>query len=411
MSQAEQDFLGSVIFNRAEGLEALDKGRFSLEDFREKNSRAVFSAIQELHKNQEPVTAMTVAALLPHELKALPFAWTDAAGSPSFYGKLLKDEIKRRALAETALELKRDSENPETDLEQLLDKALSRLSQIQDKGFTNSAISLREAAAQIVAELDQPPRFIPTPWPALNELIGGLRPGALYVIGARPGKGKSLIALQLASEIARSSGPVAFFSFEMKALEIATRALSAETGIPLGKIDRKTLTKEEDSFIRLAQPGLPTELYLEDSSSRQVSQLRPSIRKIKASAGALPVAVFIDYLQLVEAAGSSRYDVVTAISQGLKSLAMELDLPIVALAQLNRNAAYRAGAPGLADLKESGAIEQDADVVILLSDDEQGRLVMSVQKNRQGALGSLTGELHPSTMTLKTLVRDGVNLA
>ncbi len=411
MSQAEQDFLGSVIFNGAEGLEVLDQGRFTLEDFREKNSRAVFSAIQELHKSQEPVTAMTVSALLPQEQKALPFAWTDAAGSPSFYGKLLKDEIKRRALAEAGLELKHNSENPQADLEQLIDKALSRLSQIQDKGFTNSAISLRDAAAQLVDQLDQPPRFIPTPWPALNELIGGLRPGALYVIGARPGKGKSLIALQLASEIAKSSGPVAFFSFEMKRLEIAARALSSETGIPLGKIDRKELTEQEKGFLSVAHTALPPELYLEDSSSKQVTQLRPSIRKIKASAGALPVAVFVDYLQLMEADGSSLYERVTAISKHLKSLAMELDIPIVALAQLNRQAAYRAGAPGLADLRDSGAIEQDADAVILLSDDELDRLVMSVQKNRQGALGSLTGELSGETMTLKNLVRDGVNLA
>jgi replicative DNA helicase len=354
---------------------------------------------------------MTDSAMLPQELKALPFAWTDAAGSPSFYGKLLKDEIKRRALAETALELKHNSENPEADLEQLLDKALSRLSQIQDKGFTNSAISLREAGAQLVDQLDQPPRFIPTPWPALNQLIGGLRPGAFYVIGARPGKGKSLIALQLASELAKTAGPVAFFSLEMQAPELAARALSAETGIPLGKIDSKELTDQEKSFISVAHTALPPELYLEDSSSRQVSQLRPSIRKIKASAGALPVAVFIDYLQLLEADGSTLYERVTAISKQLKSLAMELDLPVVALAQLNRAAEQRAGAPGLADLRDSGAIEQDADVVILLSDDELGRLVMSVQKNRQGALGSLTGELSRSTMTLKTLVRDGVNLA
>jgi replicative DNA helicase len=197
----------------------------------------------------------------------------------------------------------------------------------------------------------------------------------------------------------------------MAAPELAARALSAETGIPLGKIDSKDLTEQEKSFISLAHTALSPELYLETSSSRQVTQLRPSIRKIKASAGALPVAVFIDYLQLLEADGSTLYERVTAISKQLKSLAMELDLPIVALAQLNRAAEHRGGAPGLADLRDSGAIEQDADAVILLSEDELGRLVMSVQKNRQGALGSLTGELSRSTMTLKNLVRDGVNLA
>jgi replicative DNA helicase len=406
MSQIEKDFLGSVIWSGLEGLEVIDKEQISADSFLENDTRKVFLAIQELRAKQEPISSMTVSTLLPQDKKDLPFSWTDATGSPAFYAAHLKKEHQRRALVELSQQLKAETEKPEPDLEKAIDKALASISQIQDKGFTNTSVTLREAAAQLVDTLDQPPRFIPTPWPALNELIGGLRPGALYVIGGRPGKGKSMIALQLATAIAVAERPVAFFSLEMGALELAARALSAETQIPLGKIDTKQLSEDEKKRLSVAHTSLASSLYLEASSGRKVTELRPSLRQIRATAGAMPVAVFVDYLQLLEAEGSSLYERVTAISKQLKSLAMELDVPIIALAQLNRQAENRSGAPSLADLRDSGAIEQDADAVLLLSEDSLGRLVISIQKNRQGALGSLTGELRRSTMTLEHLVKD-----
>jgi len=408
MSRLEQEFLGSIIYYGSTGLELIDEHRVTLSEFQENTTRKVFSAIQEIQKRGEPLSVQTVAALLPHDLMTALYEWYGAAGSPGLYLEQLRKENKRKALQNLLGDLRQVTENPEADPEQAIDKALLGLSQIQDKGVTNTAISLREAAADLISKLDQPPRFIPTPWPALNELIGGFRPGALYVIGARPSIGKSLVALQLATRLAESAGPVQFFSLEMQVEEIAARALAASSGIGLGTIDSREITAEQRATLE-AQLLTP-DLYVDATSELSVSQLRPKIRQLKAKTGALPAAVFVDYLQLLESPegfrASSLYETTTAISKQLKRLAMELDLPVVALAQLNRESEKRPGAPALYDLKDSGSIEQDADVVILLSEDKQRRLSLSVSKNRQGPRGSLTGEVNRATMTVRNLVRD-----
>jgi replicative DNA helicase len=194
----------------------------------------------------------------------------------------------------------------------------------------------------------------------------------------------------------------------MQVEEIAARALAASSGIGLGSIDSREITAEQRATLE-AQLLTP-DLYVDATSELSVSQLRPKIRQLKAKTGALPAAVFVDYLQLLESPegfrASSLYETTTAISKQLKRLAMELDLPVVALAQLNRESEKRPGAPALYDLKDSGSIEQDADVVILLSEDKQRRLSLSVSKNRQGPRGSLTGEVNRATMTVRNLVRD-----
>jgi len=190
----------------------------------------------------------------------------------------------------------------------------------------------------------------------------------------------------------------------MDSQEIASRALSSSTGISLTKIDRRNLTEQEKKQIAEAYKELTNNLHLVATPSREIRQLRPTLRAIRAK-GTLG-AVFVDYLGLLDAPGNSLYEKVTAISKQLKSLAMELGVPIVALAQLNRKAEERSGAPSLADLRDSGAIEQDADSVLLLSNDEMQDLSLVVAKNRQGPLGSFTGKLDRSTMTLKALVKD-----
>jgi replicative DNA helicase len=406
VNRLETDFLGSVINNDLDGKDAIDELQIELEDFTENETRKVFSAILELRAGQEEINASTVSAKLPADLSELPYRYTDTFGLPSYYGGQLKKASQRRALLRISQRLGAAATNPEADLDKEIDTALLSISQAQDKGFISDSISLGAAAFQVVGSLDQPPRFIPTPWPALNDLIGGLRPGALYVIGARPAVGKSLIALQLAQAIATKERPVSFFSLEMTAQEIAARALAAKTGISLDSIVKHEITEQERARLELAAGELSQELDIRGSKERTVSQFRPGIRKLRSRQGTPVAAVFVDYLQLAVDKGSSRYEQVTEASQQLKALAMELDLPLVALAQLNRESTKANREPGLADLKDSGSIEQDADVVIILSEDDYGRLVLSVQKNRQGRLGRLSGHVDKATMTLKSLVKD-----
>ena len=401
----ESGLIASILFDPDWSFASIDSKGLTPSQFIHADTRQMFQRLLEMRDQGKPITQAALAIELP-ELADKVWRVTDhtATASPDYYLEKILEIIQRYDLGALAQSLAQAATNPEADLETALDNALQTLSSLADKGFTTKSQSLREAARDVLDDLDNPPRFIPTPWPALNEALGGLRPGALYVVAARPGIGKSLIALQLASSIARPNCEVAFFSLEMDGPEIASRALSSSTGINLTKIDRRNLSEQEKRQLAEAYKDLTNHLHLIATPSRQVQQLRPALRAI-ANQGTLG-AVFVDYLGLLEAPGSSLYEKVTAISKQLKSLAMELAVPVVALAQLNRKAEERSGAPSLADLRDSGAIEQDADSVLLLSNDDQKNLALVVAKNRQGPLGSFTGYLDRPTMTLKELVKD-----
>lgn len=401
----ESALIASILLDPVWSFEAVDKAGLAPSHFRHSEPRQMFQKLLEMRDKGEPIDQSALAIELP-ELASQVWRVTDstAAPAPEYYLGKIMEMSQRYDLGALAQSLAQVATNPEADLEATLDGALQTLSSLADKGFTTNSQTLREAAQSVLDDLDSPPSFIPTPWPALNECLGGLRPGALYVVAARPGIGKSLIALQLATAIATPSRQVAFISLEMDSQEIASRALSSSTGISLTKIDRRNLTEQEKKQIAEAYKELTNNLHLVATPSREIRQLRPTLRAIRAK-GTLG-AVFVDYLGLLDAPGNSLYEKVTAISKQLKSLAMELGVPIVALAQLNRKAEERSGAPSLADLRDSGAIEQDADSVLLLSNDEMQDLSLVVAKNRQGPLGSFTGKLDRSTMTLKALVKD-----
>lgn len=406
--QPERHLIASLLLSPADGFDTLDKLGITPEYLDHSETRAMLQELLKMRERGEPIEQSTLSLRLPPQHQTAPWEVTSEIVAPAveYWGALVVKIHKAKSLVILADQIKLAATNPETDLEKEIDKALLTLNQAQDKGVVSKSETLQQAAARVIDDLDNPPRFIPTPWPALNDVIGGLRPGAFYVVAARPGVGKSLFGLQLAQAIAKPDSPVAFFSFEMTAEELASRSLAAKTGLDLSQIDRRALTETNKEQLAKAYKDLTANLHLIATPSREVSQLRPAIRAIKANNGTKPAAVFIDYLGLMEAKGSNLYEKVTAISGQLKSLAMEQDLPVIALAQLNRKAEERPGAPGLADLRDSGAIEQDADLVMMLSnDDDPQRLILSVLKNRQGQLAVLRGTIDRPRMTLKDLVK------
>ena len=407
ITNPERALVASILLSPSDSFQTLDRLGIQPADLIHLETRLMLQELLKMRELGHPIESAALASRLPQQYQASVWEVTSEVAAPSaeYWGSLVVTLAKRARLLELAETLRQRAGNPESDLEQDIDNALLTLSQTQDKGLVTKSETLQEAAARVIDDLDNSPRFIPTPWPALNEVIGGLRPGAFYVIAARPGVGKTLLGLQLAQGIASPEKPAAFFSFEMNAEELATRALSSKTGINIGAIDRRTLTEKQKETLALAFKELSQSLHLIATPSREVTQLRPALRAIRSNSGGKLGAVVIDYLGLMEAKGSSIYEKVTAISGQLKSLAMELDIPIIALAQLNRKAEERPGAPGLADLRDSGAIEQDADAVLMLSNDDSGRLVVTVQKNRQGPQGYLLGTIDRSTMTLKDLVK------
>jgi replicative DNA helicase len=405
----ERALIASILLDPLESFDSIDRLGIKPEDLRHSETRLMLKELLKMRDQGDPIDQTALSLSMPSsETAASVWEVTSETAAPAaeYWGKLVLNVSKRSELLIAGEELRKSAENPESDLEQAIDKALLTIDKAQGKGLVTKSETLKQAAAQVIDQLDHPPSYIPTPWAALNETLGGLRPGAFYVVAARPGVGKSLFGLQLAEGISNPERQTAFFSFEMTATELATRALAAKTKTNIGKIDRRALNEAEKKELALAHKELTESLHLIATPSREVTQLRPAIRAININSGGKLKAVVIDYLGLMEAKGSSIYEKVTNISGQLKSLAIELDLPIVALAQLNRKAEERQGVPSLADLRDSGAIEQDADAVLMLANDEFGNLSLTVQKNRQGELASFTGKIDRPTMRLLDLIKD-----
>jgi len=406
VTNPERALIASILLDPLESFDAIDRLGIKPDDLRHTETRLMLTELLRMRDQGDPIDQAALSLAMPpkHTADAWEVTSETAAPAAEFWGERVLAISKRSELLIAGEELRRAAENPESDLEQAIDKALLSINKTQGKGAAVKSETLRAAAARVIDQLDKPHNNIATPWEALNGVLGGLRPGAFYVVAARPGVGKSLFGLQLASGISNPEQQAAFFSFEMNNLELATRALAAKAGKNIGSIDRRELTEAERKELALAYTELTESLHLISTPSREVTQLRPAIRALNKE-GKLK-AVVIDYLGLMEAKGSSIYERVTNISGQLKSLAMELDVPIVALAQLNRARADNE-IPTLSDLRDSGAIEQDADAVLMLSNDTYtGGLSVSVAKNRQGELATLTGKIDRSTMRLYDLVKD-----
>lgn len=268
---------------------------------------------------------------------------------------------------------------------------------------SRTGVLLVDGLPATLEELRKETRTTPTPWVDLNRVIGGWRPGALYVVAARPGIGKSILGVQAALGLAEH-GPVALNSLEMPSREIHQRMLSHLTQIPVGTFtgvqggrDPLAGKWEQVEAARASLAALP--LSVDDRAYVTMADIRAHARSVGRN---VPLAgIVVDYLQLMGTPRGDkrpRHEVVAGFSRDLKLLAKEMSCPVIALSQLNRASENRAGGkPSLADLRESGAIEQDADVVILLhvpEADEGGRdtglLDLFVAKNRHGESKTVT---------------------
>jgi replicative DNA helicase len=259
------------------------------------------------------------------------------------------------------------------------------------KATTTAVQSFGETIDAMLGQLDEKPDYIPTPWAAVNEIIGGLRPGGLYVVGARPSVGKSVVALQLAKAMT-ARGAVAFSSLEMSEADVQMRAVSADLRINLKNLIERDLTAGDWEKIRTRRAAWEhVPLFVDDNSGVTITDIKRfarSVNRRKPLAG-----LVVDYLQLMsQPPGDNRprHEFVSDMSRQLKILAMEMKIPVVALSQLNRGSTQREDKmPTISDLRESGSIEQDADVVILLHreimGEKRGELAMLVAKNRNGA--------------------------
>ena len=394
-ANAEQTLIGTAILYPRDlpDVEDLDPG-----DFEDIRLGALWRVLCAMSHTREPINLPTVVEALPRIPQAerngldqeslADLVHIAQYGRIGYYATLVQAAAARRRLRIAAGRIAQMADAG-LDPAVIVETARGEI----DRAHTSTAdvAVVQDRIGATITEWDQPTRTNPTPWPTLNAIIGGWRPGALYVIGARPGVGKTLAAVEAAIGLA-ATGPVAFSSLEMPEAELHARLVANLAHVSVARIDRRELTENDHRKINDARHRLALPISIDDRGLVTTTDIRSHARSLARRHGHL-AGIIVDYLQLMTGPRGDRrprHEVVASFSRDLKLLAKDLDCPVIALSQLNRGSTERADArPRLSDLRESGAVEQDSDVVLLLHEDEDDETHLSVHvaKNRHGARG------------------------
>jgi len=411
---AEMSVLGGMLMNKAvvdEVCELVGSG-----DFYQPKHSVIFDAITDLHADGQPADAVTVAAHLAdagilnkvgggpylHELlNAVP-----TAANAGYYAQIVSERAQLRRLIETGTRLVQygfAGGAGGRDVAEVVNLAQSALSE-SALGRRSHAVAeftdfLDETLAEIFA--DKPARGLSTGLGVLDDVIGGLKGGQLVIVAGRPGMGKTIEAVDMLRAAGiRQGESVLMFSLEMSKNDIQKRILAAEAEVNLKRVIEGDVREYEAARLNKAADRLRgCFIHIDDTPEIGLAHIRAAARKVAADKGL--ALIVVDYLQLMETGGNgqNRATELGAVSRGLKVLARELNVPIVACAQLNRSAEQRTDRrPQLSDLRESGSLEQDADVAILLhradyADPEHpraGEVDLIVAKNRNGPIETVT---------------------
>lgn len=412
--EAEQSILGGLMLDR----EALDQVGDMLvaEDFYKPAHQKIYSAIKELHSKNQPIDIITVTNILqgegsmdmvggPEYLISL-LDKTISAANITTHAKIVKDKATLRRLIQINSQLIERAYSQEfTDVETFVDQAESEIFKIGENKTATGLVGSMEivkASIQKIEELYKNKAEITglsTGFKKLDEMTAGLHPGEMTIIAARPSMGKTAFSLNIAQHIAlRLKKTVAYFSLEMGKESMMMRMLSAESKVSMSEIRNGRIQDSAwPKLINAASALSEASIFIDDTPGISPFEIRSRARRLKAEHG-LDV-IMIDYLQLMSMKQKmhSREQEVAEISKSLKAIAKELQIPVIALAQLNRGVEGRTEKkPMLSDLRESGSIEQDADVIMMLyrddyydkeNPDKQGHAEVIVGKQRNGATG------------------------
>lgn len=400
---AEQAALGGCMLSRDVASDISEILR--AEDFFTPRHSLIYESITRLLLSGAPTDAIAVvddlisrgelqraggADYVHHLTSCVPVA----IQAPYHAGIVSEKAVRRRVLGVAATIQASLQTGEVNDLIEMARSGLDRAVGLQRQPLTYVGDLIEEA----LLDAERPRRVYPTPWQGLTDILGGgFRPGALYVLAARPGLGKTAIALQIAAALA-DAGPVAFSSMEMPKMEIVRRIIAQGAEMPHHLLERgEPMPEVWKARIESWMGVAPHSIALDDRATVTAADVRSFARAVQRPAGRI-AGVVTDYLQLMQGApGLSRQEIVAENARQHKILAMELDCPVILLSQLNRNPEARMDKrPQLSDLRESGAIEQDADVVMMLYRDPDFMpagpsevpipipLELNVAKNRHG---------------------------
>lgn len=406
---AERSVLGALLLSRDAMLEVADLLQEQM--FYEGNHQSIYEAIKELYEDREPIDVVTVSERLRKKknLKkcggvtylAELVSSVPTAAHIGGYARIIKNNFLKRQMISSASELVEMAFDEGVDVGQMLDKAEQNIFGLSQRNLKKGFTPIKDALSESFDRLDELHkaagglRGLPTGIKDLDDALAGLQESNLIIIAARPGMGKTSLALNIAQHIAvEARQPVGFFSLEMSNLELVDRLLVSQANIDAWKM--KTGNLKEDEFMRLSEAmGVLADspIFIDDTPGISILEMRTKARRLQVEHGVKMIVM--DYLQLATAGGrfDSRVQEVGAVSQGLKNLARELKIPVIALAQLSRAIEQRGTkVPQLSDLRESGSIEQDADVVMFLyrEDDENlEEYKLGIAKHRNGPLHTI----------------------
>ncbi len=409
--EAEQSILGAVLI---EG-EAINRVLevLSPEDFYRESHRKIFVSMVDLFEKNEAIDLITVTDALKkaNELEAAGgvtylsslLNLVPTAANVRYHARIVKEKALLRGLLRSATEIAAKVYESAMEADEMVDYAEKTIFDISDKRTKTSFFVLKDvikSSFEMIEHLYDKKEAItgiPSGFRQLDELTTGFQPGDLIIIGGRPSMGKTALGLNIAQHVGlEMKEPVAVFSLEMSKEQLALRMLCSEAMVDSNSV-RKGFIRKEDWHKLTSAAGKLAEapIYIDDSSGTTVLEMRAKARRLKMEHGGLSL-VLVDYLQLMRGRGNfeRREQEISDISRSLKGLAKELKVPVIALSQLNRGVELRKPPiPNLADLRESGAIEQDADVIIFLFRDEvynrndpavKGKAEIIIAKQRNG---------------------------
>ena len=410
--EAEKAVIGAMLMDR----EAIEKAGEILakEDFYEAVYGILFESILDIYREEKPVDLITLQNCLkdknvPSEISNLEFARelveaVQTSANIKYYAEIVAEKALLRRLIQMSKAIETSCYLAKGSINQIMDEAEKNIFAVTQKRNTGDFVSMKDVVLETLDEIEAASKTqgnvtgIPTGFADLDYKLAGLHPAQLILIAARPGMGKTAFVLNIAQHLAfKKDKHIALFNLEMGKNELTKRLFALE-----GMVDSQSIRtgnlKETDWMHLVEAAGVigKSNLLIDDSSDITVSSMRSKCRKLKMEKGL--DLIIIDYLQLMGGDGkhASRQEAVAEISRSLKRLARELNVPIIALSQLNRKAEERDGhEPQLSDLRESGAIEQDADVVMFLyredyykKDIENRNLAkLKIAKQRNGAVG------------------------
>jgi len=421
--------LGSMLLDReAIGLVLSIIPRDESARFYRPDHRVLFETLVDLYDRNQPIDLIVLEDELRRRNQLEEIGGRDyllelshsvpSSANSEYYARIVRDKSLLRDLISCAMGILQNAYDQREPAVQILDDSEKLLYNVTQQRVSQQAVPIREllneAFRQLESAEDGAITGVPTGFTALDQLLGGLQSGDLIVIAARPSMGKTSLGLSMLEYVGFEERiPAAFFSMEMSKLQIAQRLLCAKARVDMSRLRQGRLSGSEIQRLQLVCENMrAAPVFVDDTPGMSVMEVRAKIRRLKMLHD-IRVA-FIDYLQLMHdrlAARESRQQEIASISRGLKALGRELNIPIVALAQLNRQVEGRtSNRPRMSDLRESGAIEQDADVVILLHREEyywdkkkrtqaneefsriQGKAELIVDKQRNGPTGVV--ELH-----------------